>query len=681
MKRIVLLLLLLGLLSLTCAAQADVFTCSLPQDQYIRHVLADPSGELLVSTFQALYRVNPITGEQSTVLKASQWQGVPTLDENGALYFVQTSFDPGVIAFYRLSEDGSTTLCGQLEASESCDGEQSIICMGDQLYATANMGEQLKLFRCDTKTGDVTDCGAFAPLYSNDCGLFELDGAVATVCYDYNSQQHLLYRYDPVTKDVSREALTLGMNLRIQHVAQDASTGAYWVLAYDDDLSHTGLYKGSSLPALETVAAPVKGSLICPLNNDCMLTAENMIYSCRLFTQAKGELTVFGGRSVDDLRFTIHSGINVSTTYHSSIADILNTKNSDIDIIMFSSTDEMGLKRIREKGYFVDLSSSETLTRQVNRMYESISSHLRTQDGKLAAWPISIDPMYCSLERLDLLEAHGLQIPITFPELMDFFSQLEEEGVLAEEECSPMDVPYDQTTMLDLIMNRFILEQELQGKRLDFDNAELRALLQRVITELPKEDTDFSYELYPIYLAFAGYDTISADAIPAPGIGPDSPVALQTYTTLAIINPYSNHQAEAIQYLEFLSVQESATDYLFYADKTEPMINASVASRLEENEQELELLKQKEQTMEIRQQLEDLERQHDWLKNHLYSITPEDIAAWQKLAPQLVISEEKLYTDALQKLTQRLVDNNLSVDAFISECNKHMTMVYAEEGI
>ena len=281
-----------------------------------------------------------------------------------------------------------------------------------------------------------------------------------------------------------------------------------------------------------------------------------------------------------------------------------------------------------------------------------------------------------------LLAQYGLSTPATLPELLDQMNLLVSEGVFDGGEYVPFGmVDYSQKSLIEYALQRYIFEQEVQGIRLDFDNAELRALLDRILNEAPKEamygaktgEESHAYELYMVGSSIAKNLSLPLR------IGPGSPAAIQTHTQVAVVNPYSRHKPEAIAYLEYLASQTGTDDYILYRDMTEPLVRDSVQAKLEEIDGRMAALSAKDGA-DARGQLETLEAERASLESDLYLIDREDIAVWQAYAPAMLVQQETLYIDELNMLTDRLVAGNMSLDAFIAECNRYVSMVYGEAG-
>ena len=173
---------------------------------------------------------------------------------------------------------------------------------------------------------------------------------------------------------------------------------------------------------------------------------------------------------------------------------------------------------------------------------------------------------------------------------------------------------------------------------------------------------------------------VSSEANMPLRVGESSPLALPVYATFLVVNPYSAHQDEAIAYLEYLASQTSESDYLYYRDMTEPMVNPTIQKELDAQEALLAQLQSEEPTAEVREQMEAAQEAIADYQRALYLVSEEDIAAWQAIAESMAVLEEPLCinSDQIVTLIGRLADGNMSVDAFLKGCDDYLRMVYAE---
>ena len=185
-------------------------------------------------------------------------------------------------------------------------------------------------------------------------------------------------------------------------------------------------------------------------------------------------------------------------------------------------------------------------------------------------------------------------------------------------------------------------------------------------------EEDAVYMLYNVFVPISKY------AMQPLKISPNSPLAIETTAQAVIVNPYSKHKDTAIQYLEYLAEQRGEESYTIYSNMTDPLIDAYVQSMLEEIERKISALQAAEMTEEVASTLQDLEEQCEYYAENLYAVDLEDIAAWKTSGPAMLVQDETLYTDQINSLINRMVTGGMSVDAFISECNRYIDMVYAE---
>lgn len=81
-----------------------------------------------------------------------------------------------------------------------------------------------------------------------------------------------------------------------------------------------------------------------------------------------------------------------------------------------------------------------------------------------------------------------------------------------------VDISLDQENLVNEVLKRFFLEQQAQGGKVDFHNPELRALLERILTELPVS-ASMDYEAWPALMWGGCTSPISANDLLLPRIG------------------------------------------------------------------------------------------------------------------------------------------------------------------
>lgn len=677
MKKTCLFLLVMVFTLCVCVtAQAQSASIQLSDDIYPDDVFQDADGTLLISSYDALYRADLQTGE---VKQELTWEFHPRLcrTDTGDIYAVYSNYETEELVFCLLKDgvlEQQTVLKTQdypslSNAAYAC----GMVCV--TMWGDENM--QLVTYRPGDK--EAEERGAFGDPNGSSIGLFEDEGKLCTLLH--SSDQTLLYRFDLEKNHATKEKLPSLDKLYISSIAKDKD-GTYYAVVRNWDTGEITLQSGKTVNDLAPIASIMGADKVVPVEGDCLLLDGHSIYSYHLMENIKLTLVTSGVSPYFDTAFTLDTGIAVKSS-EMSAADILNAKNGDVDIIGFRPADDPTLRVVKNKGYFVDLNQSEALKSFGERMYPSLSKHLYTEDGKLVGLFDGIDPIFFGCEDY-LLEENGLSVPQTYGEMLDQVKALDDAGVFGES-YMPFDFfEYSRYSVAREVMQRFMLEQEVLGNKLDFDNDELRALLEKIVKELPSE-SPYPYADMPVYygVGYGGLPEVLEQ--PCMRIGPSSPITLECYATVLIVNPYSKHQAEAMQYLEYILTRYYRNfndfEYYMFADMTEPVISEYAIERLEEIKVRLEELATMEATVEVKDTIANLEQERTYLEEHPYSTSPEQIANWQELVKYVAIPEDTLFSsEQLDTLVRRLTDGNLPVDDFLRECNKYVQMVYMERG-
>ncbi len=676
MKKTCLFLLLTVLALCVCVtSHAQSAPIQLPNNFYPDDVFQDADGTLLISSYDTLYRANLQTGE---IKKELTWKDSPRLcrTDTGDIYVVYFSFETEEIVF-SLLKDGTLEQQAALKTQDFPSVNNATFA-GGMVCATLMDGNGTQLITYRPGDKEIEERGAFGDPNASTMGLFEDEGKLCTVLSDFNSRQKSLYRFDLEKNRGTEEKLPLPETLSLFDIDRDKD-GVYYALARDEATGDVTLQSGKTINDLATVTTVTSAFQVVPVEGDCLLVDTTSIYSYHAMENIKLTLVTSGVNSISDTAFTLETGIAVKVTGISA-ADVLNTKNGDVDILAFRRDVNPTLRVVKDKGYFVDLNQSEVLKTLAERMYPSISKPLYTEDGQLAGILSDISPVFLACEDYVLME-NGLSVPTTYGEMLDQVKVLDEAGAFGDFYIPFDNVEYTRYAMARRVMERYILEQEALGNKLNFDNDELRALLEKIVTELPSE-SPYAATGWPIYY-HTGYGMPKEMQQSCPRIGPSSPLALECYASIYVVNPYSKHQAEAIQYLEYTITRDlqlmSDMEYCLFADKTEPAMNQQSLERLEEIKARLAELAAMDATVEVKDEIALLEQERTQLEKNLYSVSPEQIANWQDLVKHVVIPEDSLFSaEQMDTLVRRLTDGNLPVDDFLQECNKYIQMVYME---
>lgn len=380
-------------------------------------------------------------------------------------------------------------------------------------------------------------------------------------------------------------------------------------------------------------------------------------------------------------QFEQESGIAITCNLSVDMMDTISTayviKNPDVDLFMFNTYD--GLYTLKNMNYYAPLTDSEILQEAFAQVYPSLRSVC--MDGEtLMGWIVSASPMGMMV-LTEYLDEWGMKSPETFDELLDVCNEILEEGLLPEETGLLMQ-KYTQSGMMDLFMKYYIMTSLQEGRRLDFTDETFLHYVQRIKDELPAEEAP-RMKIENIFMIPGAAFTPSQAIRFVPRIFPAQNSAVETYVTIAVVNPYGKNQAAAIQFLEYCATHPDDSSYFIYENMTDPIENPQVVAQLDELAEKIALLEQKADKKRADEEtLRDLQEQYANLETRRYRSSAEDIAYYQEMAKSLYVSEGSplTYDDALQVLVQRYLNGAFDAATFAKECQNHVEMIYAEIG-
>lgn len=684
----------LAMLVLLCgAAMAEDFRCELPDGAYVSDTTPLQEGDnLLLATYGGLYRV-PLTGgdaEKLADVPNSVSHQVLRRDAEGQLTLTGIGYDDNwneLLVTYTLNADNAWELTSRWDVREALDDENAgvgdLLVSDKAIYLTLRVeGKPQQLIYENLETSEVRQIGSFTDEEWSETKLFLRGDTLCNPEGDYDKQTLTLHTFDPATGKVGKETYTsktvpLWTADDLRYV-----NGRYYALMYDDNVR--GLYSGETLETMTCIASPLTrmDSILTVLDDDVLLANGTLLMSSRIVSGASVTLVLSQTEAHNAAYYTLQNGVNFRSVYDLTTADILNTKNSDVDILCITPFDTVSLKLLKDKGYFTDLSSSAILSKQVSRLYPGLQKGLTTDDGKIIGWYETVET-YLPDAAMDVLEQNGMTFANTLLEMFQQITQLADEGVFADEGMAPLGYPgYSRLNMLNMSIERYLNEQQLLGNRITLNNAELQELLSYIVANVPEDEDAFpqnedGYSLYEMDVSMP----ITTDCHMPMKVGTSSPAAIPATVYVLVVNPYSQHKEEAICYLEYCAQNVyDETQYRIFSDMTDPLVNTYQLERIAELESQIAALEAQEQTAEVKEQLEELRVSKAEAEKYRYTIDTEDIAAWQAVAGNIVVPEENYFTKDFRKLVTRLAEGNLTVDGFVQEGNRYFEMVYQERG-
>lgn len=380
------------------------------------------------------------------------------------------------------------------------------------------------------------------------------------------------------------------------------------------------------------------------------------------------------------------TGNKVEIESHSdNIIDAISTafaiKDDRIDLFVFTAYS--GFYLIKDKDFYEPLDNSAVLQEYFKRLYPALQVSL-TDDDHLAGWFLDVLPVVQSKGKTPVLQENDLPFPETFSDFLDICKIINEEDLL-DDQYRLMDVyKYSQIDMLNLYMKLYVSSCHIAGQIPDFMCPEFLSIVQRIKEEVPAQaDIGFDYyDRLPVFEFATAYDTISTDMLPFPRVMDGQDTAIETYATVAIVNPYSKNKEAAIEFLEYCAAHADESAYFYDSTMTEPIANSAAMSAYDRLVKELEGYRQQETlTQEQQDRIAQLEESLiPRYEKQRYRVSPEDIDHYTRLAQNLYVNEGSplTYDSVLRQYVKRYLSGGLTLEGFAEACQQHFTQIMKE---
>lgn len=258
----------------------------------------------------------------------------------------------------------------------------------------------------------------------------------------------------------------------------------------------------------------------------------------------------------------------------------------DIYTLNYSASE---FEALRSRGYLADLSGNADIVKAVDRMYPYLQEALKT-DGKLTAIPLDLYGNTFGI-RADIMEKAGItreELPTTWEAFFDWLNALPER--LAGTDIQIFDAYTTRNSLrwdfLSLLLNQYQAYLNEGGADYTFNTPLLRGLLQR-LDEVNwdalglRDPEEGGEEMYsgeyrePLIDTYASLTVASwgSTVLPfTPSLEEGAEPVLPVNLSVAFVNPYSRHPAEAAEYLALsMNNYMAATRYTLFSDLTEPV--------------------------------------------------------------------------------------------------------------
>lgn len=385
---------------------------------------------------------------------------------------------------------------------------------------------------------------------------------------------------------------------------------------------------------------------------------------------------------------------------------VAGTEASDIYIV---NIDWGSFEQLRDKGYCVDMSTSDILMEQVSRMNPAFTSAF-FQDGKLWAFPFST---YATgfgyspsvLEKIGMSED---ELPTTLLEYMDFAVNWLDNYAYDYADLMLLDNVYDiRGQLFNQVLTSYVSYYAATNQTLDFDTPLMHKLLSKldevapILEELNPEESSGSV------ITYSSDDTPSAlltgymDYVPQEysfnwdyqplllsldeGMDPVVPMSMEVY----LINPNSENADMAITFLEFVAQNmKSSMEITLCPDANEPVEDPNALRSIEEMQKSIADLQadleeaDESEKRDLEDTIERFQQAVESAQEWKYLISPENIAMYREVEPYIYVSTSSIYTNITtdgSQLLQRYMDGQISSEQFIKDFNRIIRMMQMED--
>ena len=344
-----------------------------------------------------------------------------------------------------------------------------------------------------------------------------------------------------------------------------------------------------------------------------------------------------------------------------SVLQAMMNQDGQVDIYTmdYSSSE---FDALRNRGFLADLSTDTELSAMMQNLYPFARDAL-LKDGRLIAVPVSLSGSAMGY-RADLWEKLG-GTPEELPKTWDqFFDWLETLPARVEgTDMSVFEIWADRVNfknaVLNSIMNQYQEYINGEGRDYAFNTPLLRGLLERLDQldydalglrepDMSEEGGMINYDEYkePLIstytsISFSGW---SGEGVPfALSFREDEAPVLPVRMGVAFVNPYSQHAAEAAEFLRTTvkNLDENIL-YGFFQDRTEPLrspdfeeTKENLRQWLEQAKAELEKAENEEDRQIWEESVKNYQESLDSLDDTYWLISPQSIEEYQARTPWL----------------------------------------------
>ena len=520
----------------------------------------------------------------------------------------------------------------------------------------------------------------------------------------------------------SRLTLEGGRSGQCTDIAYDATSDTVYFCRSGEILRSVGFGEPEAVAYLPVGLNSAGAAQALPGGYYALITYEN-VYVRNVDPQYKpGRALIVSGGNYNDIvtRFTANNpGVPVTTSelyYYDDEGLAKHMTGPDAADIYFLYPNRNDVEKLREKGYLADLSGNRKIMDAVNRMSPAVRERL-IRDGKLIGLPTALSATgwavnLTAFRGIGLTEADA---PTTWIEMLDFVDRWT--GELQEEYPDMQLLPGGRdiemkTELFNQIYQAQMILCQKGDQPVSFDTPALRALLKKLeqidFSDYPgfgKSD-GYSYgsDEAPKTLFQSGWDIAptrygsmqdeGAHFVPMPlSLDGENPALVDASLCVAVLNPKSAANPQAIQFLEYCAEHLDAEALIaLVPGADEPVENPYYREQLKYHEEYMARIRfsmesaDENEKKQYRQMLDEAEESFAAEeKDSRYLIDSDEIRAYRDLEDRLVISRVNplvsLGGDAskeVYELSRRYVDGQIKADQFLMEINQKLRMIALE---
>lgn len=418
-------------------------------------------------------------------------------------------------------------------------------------------------------------------------------------------------------------------------------------------------------------------------------------------------ISIQGYYDADDAYYTFTArypqvGVVMSNSMSSSdITQAMMNRSQETDIFRLSVSSD-AYRALMNRGYLLPLTGAAS-KEAVGRMYPAVSEAM-SAGGQLMAVPVSA---YTSclhynqqvLNKLGLTEA---DLPTTWAGMIEFIAEWGENYKENFPELTlfePPSMPDIRQALVQYVLDDYMVTLDRPGAQVAYDTPVLKNLLtvldQADFSAIETEESeDGSYSWDGETVLFEMSDLVSGwnnSLKPWPlKLSEDSPVALRLQMEVLVVNPFSQNQQEAMNFLD--CVVEKYSPELrttLMPEENEPVRDSSYEYNIAEYQKSLDEAKKMLDQAEAadKQMMEDnynnlLKYMEDYDTNYSWRITAATIERYRALAQDMVVVTNQGFGEKnsadLYEMIQRYISRELTVDQFLKTLDQKARMMMME---